>query len=97
MRMPVLRSVTLQATLVLGVLGLVALAPPARGPMLLVPLGADAPAAIRVATAHGARLLGPGPAGAPLVWADREVTGALLAAGVLPLAAPFSACGATPA
>lgn len=91
------RSVLLQGALALIAIGLVALAPPARGAMLLLPLGADQPTAIRLATSHGARLLGPAPAGTLLVWADRDMTGALLAGGVLPLAAPFAACGAIPA
>lgn len=87
------RSLLIQAGLALSALGIVALAPPARGTMLLAPLAADQPTAIRVATAHGARLIGAGPAGTVLVWADARAVRPLLAAGVLTLAAPFAACG----
>lgn len=92
-----LRSVALQSTLAAAALGVAALAPPARGPMLLLPLAADRATAIRVATEHGARLLGVAPAGALLVWADAQAVRPLAAAGVLPLAAPFAACGRAPA
>lgn len=97
MRIPLPRSVAFQAALTLAALGVVALAPPARGEMLLAPLAADRPTAIRVATAHGARLLGAGPAGTVLVWADARAVPPLLAAGVVALAAPVTACGSAPA
>jgi hypothetical protein len=74
-------------------LATVALAPPADGPVLLVPIASDAGTAIRIATAHGARLIGPAPGGSLLIWGDAATWRPLLAAGVLPLAAPFSACG----
>lgn len=88
------RSVRLQLALAAAALAGVALAPPAQGPMLLIPIGGDAGEAIRIATAHGARLLGSAPGGTLLVWADAGVLRPLAAAGVLTLAAPFSACGA---
>jgi len=97
MPLPFPHSVALQAALTVTALGAVALAPPARGAMLLMPVATDQPTAIRVATAHGARLIGTGTAGTLLVWADRDVARPLAAAGVLTLAAPFTACGATPA
>ena len=78
----------------LGALLIAAAAPPSAGPMLLI---GDRDAAIRTATNHGARLLGAGPGGATLVWADSRVFAPLAAAGVLPLAAPFGACGSGPA
>lgn len=87
------RSLRLQLALAAAALATVALAPPARGPMLLVPVAGDAGTAIRVATAHGARLLGPGPGGTFLIWADATALRPLALAGILPLAAPFSACG----
>ena len=91
------RFTVMQVGLALAALGTVALAPPARGAMLLAPLAADQPTAIRIATANGARLIGTGPAGTLFVWADARAVRPLLAAGVLTLAAPFAACGGAPA
>lgn len=91
------RTLKTQLALAATALAVVAAAPPATGPMLLIPIGGDRAAAIRVATAHGARLLGPAPAGALLIWGDDRVFTPLARAGVLPLAAPFTACGSRPA
>lgn len=89
--------VRLQLALAGAALAAVALAPPAEGPVLLIPVAGDAGTAIRIATAHGARLIGPAPGGSLLVWGDAATWRPLIAAGVLPLAAPFSACGRAPA
>lgn len=97
MRPPLSRSVSIQGALTVVALAVVALAPAARGPMLLVPIVTDQPTAIRIAVANGARLLGPARAGTVLVWADARAVRPLAAAGVLALAAPFAACGKTPA
>lgn len=91
------RSVLFQTTLAGVALGAVSLIPAGRGPVLLVPFAADQADAIRVATAHGARLLGAGPGETLLVWADARAIAPLAAAGVLAVAAPFAACGPGPA
>lgn len=77
-------------------LAVVAVAPPARGPMLLLPIATDRTDAIRVAVAHGARLLGASPAAGIPVWADADVVAPLVRAGVLPIDARFSGCGSSP-
>jgi len=87
------RPVPVQCSLVAAALGAAALAPTVEGAMLLVPVGADQSTAIRVATAHGARLLGPAAAGTLLVWADASAVRPLASAGVIAVAAPFIACG----
>ncbi|QIG78334.1 hypothetical protein [Stakelama tenebrarum] len=51
---------TIQLALLAGV-GLIAIAPPSRGVMLLVPVGAGQGTSARVAAAAGARILGAGP------------------------------------
>jgi hypothetical protein len=90
-------SVMVQTALASVALAAVSLVPANQGAMLLVPIVADHAAAIRIATANGARLLGRGPGGTLLVWADARAPRPLAAAGILAVAAPFAACGAGPA
>ena len=87
-----------QAALAAGLLGLLALTPPARGPILILSLSGDAGAPVRVALAHGARLLGPGPLpGSMVVVGERAaLSPAARDAGLLLLAAPFAGCGEGP-
>ena len=91
------RRAVLAAQVGLVLLALVALAlvPPVRGAMLLVPLGQTAarllPAAAR---AHHALILAPGPLPRSLVvYADRaELLRPLLGLGVVTLASPVAGC-----
>lgn len=82
-----------------SVLGLVALAlvPPARGRMVLVPLWPGG--AVRLAAAaveRGARLVATGPvAGSLVVEGERARLAPLLARGVVPLSATALDCGGT--
>lgn len=85
--------VVAQIAIGIASLAMLALAPPARGAMLLVPLMSDAPAA-RLARDGRALLLGQGPAGSLVVRGDRQTLfWPLLRAGVLAIAAPASLCG----
>ncbi|ONF95625.1 hypothetical protein [Sphingomonas jeddahensis] len=77
----------------IAALAMLALAPPAHGAMLLVPLMSDAPAA-RLARDSHALLLEQGPAGSLVVLGDRQTLfWPLLRAGVLAVAAPVPLCG----
>jgi hypothetical protein len=81
---------------VLGTAAVAVAAPPAAGPLLLVPV-TDAAAATMVAdaVAGGARLVGPGPLPGSLVVAGtRSEIARALGPGVLVLAAPPSGCSA---
>ena len=82
-------------TLVLLVL---AVAPPAHGQFLLLPLSAKAGERLAAdALERGGRLLGAGPvAGSIVVWGDRDVvTKGLIERGVVTIAAPDFLCGAS--
>ena len=82
----------------LGGLGVLVLAPPARGFQLLVPFGASARARmLPLALEHGALLVGRGPLpGSIVVRGTHAALGhPLAAAGILMLAAPAAACGTT--
>ena len=81
---------------VLG-LGVLALAPPAEGRMLLVPLAGHSGGMIAAAARQGARLVATGPLPASIVVeGDRaRLAAPMRAAGVLLLAAPAAGC--TPA
>jgi|GEM_PF-627686 len=75
---------------------ILALAPPARGTMLLVPLTMSARARVAaLAVEHGAALLGRGPIGGSLLvrGSRAELSMALLAQGVLSLGARSPSCG----
>lgn len=74
-------------------LGLLALAPPATGEMLLLPMRSGAPVA-RLARDGDAMLLARGPADGLVVRGERAALfWPLLRQGVLTLAAPRSLCG----
>jgi hypothetical protein len=88
----------LAAQLLLILIGVPVLAfyPPVQGPMLLVPLSADARAAmVRVATDHGARLMARGPLpGSIVIWGERAaLSGPLMAHAVVVMAGDAAACG----
>lgn len=73
-----------------------ALAPPARGTLLLLPVGGAA-SPVRLAIARDALLIGRGPIGSVVVRGDRHaLLWPMLRAGVLTLAAPALACGEVP-
>jgi hypothetical protein len=81
---------------VLGAAAVAVAAPPAAGPLLLVPV-TDAAAATMVAdaVAGGARLVGPGPLpGSLVVSGTRSKVAHALGRGVLVLAAPPVGCSA---
>jgi hypothetical protein len=91
------RSFALQLGLTLATLLLLAVTPPARGRMLLVPVtpnGAVGLAALAVE--HGGRLVAPGPlAGSLVVEGERgPLLAALLRQGAVPLRAEYRECGA---
>ena len=82
-----------QAAVVLASFFVLALLPPPRGDMLLVPLlpGAAAP---RLAFESGATVLGAGRFGGVVVRGERRrIAATMLAAGVLPVAASRVLCG----
>jgi hypothetical protein len=82
-----------QTILGVGALASLALAPPSRGPMLLLPLVHDAPV-VRLARQGDALLLGRGPGEAIVVEGERgALFWPLLHAGVLTMAAPAALCG----
>ena len=82
-----------QTALGIGVLATLALAPPAHGVMLLVPLVGDAPVA-RLARDGDALLLARGPASSVVVRGDRHTLfWPLLRGGVLTMSAPALLCG----
>lgn len=88
----------LVAQLLLALAGLAAFAfaPPARGPILLLPLTAKARADLPgIAVGSGARLVGQGPiAGSLVVRGERARLGsALLRRGIVTIAAPAMLCG----
>lgn len=86
-----------QLALALVALTVLAFAPPARGPILLVPLTGHAAARLpATAIAHHALLLGVGPVDGSLVVIGDLGTLApsLLGIGAIALAAPRSWCGA---
>lgn len=83
----------IQLLLVAGSFLFLALMPPVRGEMLLVPLHGGV-SAQRLAFESGAVVLGLGRYGGVVVRGDRaELARRLLRAGVLPLAAPRLLCG----
>ena len=91
-----LAPLLVQLALLLAGLGAIALAPPARGAMLLVPLTGQARADLPgLAIGRGALLLGQGPlSGSLVVRGDRARLGAtLLRRGILSVAAPEIFCG----
>jgi hypothetical protein len=91
---------TVQFLLALFSFAAFALAPPARGAMLLVPLTPEARARLpMLAIEHGALLLKQGPIrGSLMVRGDRDLlAGAMLRQAILPLAAPEILCGSLPA
>lgn len=74
--------------------GMLALAPPAHGAMLLFPIVDGAPVA-RLALDGDALLVAVGPRGSVIVQGDRRALfWPLLRAGVVTVAAPASFCGA---
>jgi hypothetical protein len=90
---PVSVALLSQAAICLFALTALTVAPPARGAMLLVPLLPERPI-VRIARGADALIVGRGPAGAVMVRGDRAALfWPLLAAGVLPLAAPAAYCG----
>lgn len=96
--LPSRSGLALIGQLLLILLGLVALYafPPARGRMLLVPLTDRARVdLVRMAVAHGARLVAVGAGSGNLLVAGSrdELAGPLLRQGVLALAAPRGGCG----
>ncbi len=85
--------VLLHAAICLSGAAAMALAPPASGAMLLVPLIGD-PGVVRIARASGALLVGTGPAGSVVIRGERGLLfWRMLRAGVLPIAAPAAYCG----
>jgi hypothetical protein len=91
-------GVWFQASLV-AVAGLIGLAPPSEGAMLIAPIGPRADAeSMRWATQAGARLIGRGPyAGAYFIWGERaRLTAPALRHGSLLLTAAFFGCGTSP-
>ncbi|MBV9840914.1 MAG: hypothetical protein JOY99_05160 [Sphingomonadaceae bacterium] len=84
-----------QLGLVLFALVSLALVPPSRGPMLLVPLGQTAARLLPVAArAHNALILARGPLPQSLVvYADRaQLLRPLLGLGIVTLASPVAGC-----
>jgi hypothetical protein len=80
---------------VAGVLAVLALAPPARGAMLLVPVASDAGGMVGAAVHAGARLIGAGPLpGSVVVEAERAaLLPLMIRRGALVTAANPAACG----
>ena len=87
--------VAVQCALLLTGSAMLALAPPARGPMLLLPVSAGAGEAINLSLAQGARLIGRGAfRGSVVVDGDRAaILPALLRHGTIVLAASPVLCG----
>lgn len=82
-----------QVAIAAGALAVLALAPPLRGDMLLIPLWPDAPTA-RLALAQDARLVAAGPGGGMVVRGERDALfWPLLRAGIVTIAAPSLICG----
>lgn len=77
---------------------MLAVAPPASGAMLLVPLAATGGDVVNLALARGARLLGAGPLPGSIVVTGRRdaLAGAMLRHGTLTVAASPLLCGALP-
>lgn len=100
-RLPTAPSLAGQLAVFAGLIGTIALAPPAEGPMLLVPLlpgHAGSVAALNLALGSGATLLAAGPlSGSLIVRGNRaRLLGPLLASGTLVLAAMPPICGEQP-
>ncbi len=79
--------------------GVLALAPPANGAMLLVPLGpGSAPRLVERAVSAGAGLLRIGPITGSLIVQGRrdKIRAALRGSNVMMLSAPAAACGSQP-
>ncbi|AXJ94531.1 MULTISPECIES: hypothetical protein [unclassified Sphingomonas] len=86
--------VIVQIACVVAIMALLAIAPRSDGALLLVPIGPAGEMA-RVAVAHGATLLGPGPGSTLIVrgrWAVLQM--ALLEQGGIVIGAPSAWCGA---
>ena len=89
-------ALLVQLLAIAGLIGFVAAAPPVAGRMMLMPISVPASQQmLRVAIAHGASLVGPGPLpGSFVVEGDRaELLSALASRGVALLAAPAAGCG----
>jgi hypothetical protein len=85
-----------QVLIVLLAMAAVPLAPPAKGRMLVVPVGGgDEAAAVRAAREAGALILGSGPLprSTIVVGAREPVLAAAWRAGMVTLAAPQGGCG----
>ncbi|SNS56202.1 hypothetical protein SAMN06295912_10941 [Sphingomonas laterariae] len=90
-RQPIL---AMQLAIAAAALAIIALAPPARGPMLLVPVTpAAATELAALAVASGSRLIAQGPLPGSLIVDGDALAGALIGHGILTLAAPRSGCG----
>jgi len=88
-------GVAIQAVLTVAAVALAIAVPPARGAILLVPLGrATAADALNLATDGGARLVTRGPLpGSVVVFGDRDrLFARLLAHGILPVSASRLGC-----
>jgi len=86
-----------QLGLVSSTLAFISLSPPVRGEILLVPLTTRAATQVaRLAIDRDARLIARGPfSGSLVVEGERaRLTGTMLTAGIVPLAADSALCGA---
>lgn len=95
------RCFPLLAQILLALIGIPVLAsyPPANGPILLVPLSAEARAAVvPAAVGHGARLVAPGRLPGSVIVSGRRaaISDALSGRAVLMLAADAPGCGRAP-
>lgn len=93
---PSARPLPIQIAVLIAGAALLAMLPPARGVMLLVPvLSSDIAVPIRTAVAHGAAIIATGPVpGSILVYGDRARLAALWRSHrILLLAAPAAGCG----
>lgn len=90
-------GLAVQIGVVGSTLAFVSLSPPVRGEILLIPLSAKAAQRVAgLAIARDARLVGRGPfAGSLVVEGDRaRLAGAMVSAGIVPIAARSALCGA---
>lgn len=90
-------AVLLQSSLALGAIAALAVAPPASGDMLLLPLVPGTPVQ-RLAFESGATVIGTGRFGGVVVRGRRApLAMRLLGNGVVPIAAPAILCGGSAA